>query len=460
MFFHVPGGSRPQRASLGYQGRALLLVNILVVLLAATYGFDHLWSPTWRDGIYRVVSFVWLVSLGGLLGVTLLGTFRPVERNKLDQLGACCCIVQVSLTLFFHLPTRAALPAICALAFCSRGFARRAGAPRIMQGAMIVGLLIYVAALASSPLEASRADMLPVIMQAIDSFLAGSDPYTLDYRAITANPFFYPPSQWLIFLPVRIAGLDLRLLNLLSLAAMVALVEYQARRGRSGLRAGIYPVLLSPLVYPMMLAGQVWPYWLCILGFATLVLRERWISAAAVIAFAIGMRQTAILPAGAALVGMLTRGEPIIWARALLAALAVLLAAFVPFIIASPTALHLMFVEGPRQALVNAHLQGNPGNQVALSNWTDWLGWATWDSRVEAAFAFATVPLSRLAARRDPQCLLTVAGLCYAITIAANPYLHRYYYVAGLLLCVAGLSGRPVSADLAHDAKSGGADAT
>jgi hypothetical protein len=114
---------------------------------------------------------------------------------------------------------------------------------------------------------------------------------------------------------------------------------------------------------------------------------------------------------------------------------------FLPFVVA-PGALDALFVSGPAQALHQAQLQGNPGNQIAMSNILSWLGLARWNSWVEIGLALATAFAARLALRNGLWAMLAVAGIGYALTISFNPYLHRYYYVAGLLLIGIGLAAR------------------
>lgn len=249
------------------------------------------------------------------------------------------------------------------------------------------------------------------------------------------------PVQWLIYLPFQVLGIDLRVLNLLSATLMVVLVEHRARSGsvEAFLRLGIYPLLLSPLVLPMMHSGQVWPYWLAIQVFAFLVLDRRWIWAAAVVALAVGTRQTALIPAASILVALVGRTRLSEWLGAAMAGALTLAATCLPFV-GSHGALQMLFLTGPARALANAHQQGNPSNQVATSNILDWLGLAAWDSRVEMLLALLTLIGVRFAFRKGVGPMLAAAGVGYVMTISANPYLHRYYYVAGLLLAGIGIA--------------------
>jgi hypothetical protein len=114
-------------------------------------------------------------------------------------------------------------------------------------------------------------------------------------------------------------------------------------------------------------------------------------------------------------------------------------------------------VQGPRIALDLAHAQGNPANQVAASNLLEWLGLDAWDTRVEAAVAVLIMGTAWFAARRGIRPALTVAGLGYALAVSFNPYVFRYYYVAGLLLAAIGLtaSGDPSFGAPESNAESG-----
>ncbi len=122
----------------------------------------------------------------------------------------------------------------------------------------------------------------------------------------------------------------------------------------------------------------------------------------------------------------------------MLAGGATLLATVLPF--ATAGALDMMVRTGPARALDNAHQQGNPSSQVALSNLLDWSGLAAWDSRVEVLLAVLTLAATLLARRKGLAPMLVAAGIGYVVTVAANPYLHRYYYVAGVLLAGLGMA--------------------
>src|SRR5207302_7463786 len=120
------------------------------------------------------------------------------------------------------------------------------------------------------------------------------------------------------------------------------------------------------------------------------------------------------------------------------------LASLLPFVISDPNALNVMLVDGPRRALAAVNAMQDPLPQIAASAVINHFGPDRFDTWIEACVAVAFLPVAWLAARRGIQHLLCAAGIMYTVTIAFNPYLHRYYYVAGLLLFTIGIcAGRP-----------------
>lgn len=421
-------------------GTAILPLGLLnggLGLAALTYGFQFAYPAALRDTIFRSVTALFIVLLLSLLALTLRS--RRVLRLplKLDQATAVFCLFQLGLTLFLALPSRKAVLAIGLLLLIAAFLGKRLGALSVIAWTMACGCAVYAGSLLVIPFDAQSGDMLLFIDHALDVFRMGGDPYTADFGGIDANPFFYLPLQWLIYLPVRVLGGDLRVVNLLSAAAMIAMVEWRCRAGHAALRAAVYPVMLSSLTLPMMHSGQVWPYWLAILGGGLLVANRRWAWAAAILALAIAIRQTALVPVAIIFCGLIGRigSRRLLWAA--LVGCAVLAVAVVPFV-SSGAAWQMLLVEGPRRALEQAHLQGNPGDQIALSNFLDWVGLAKWDMRVQAALALAMAALASLLGGRGMPTVLTIAGLGYLLTMSANPYMHSYYYVAGFLLAAMG----------------------
>ncbi len=418
---------------------ALFLLHAVLALMAVVYGFDSAWPAAWRGAIFRVASALALVGMTAILVLILQRRTWTSESTVTMRLAAALCLSQLGLSLFFILPNRFALPAIAVAWAGGAILAWRINWTAAVAWAMAAGFILYAGSIMAIPIDVNRADMLPFIAHAIEIFRAGGDPYLADFSVIDPNPFFYPPAQWLVFLPAQEFGIDLRVINLLSAAAIILLVERQARGGGTSLRAGVYPILLSPLALPMMHSGQVWPYWLAILGFGLMTLSGRWCWTAAIAATAIGLRQTALVPAAIVAIALTGRIRLGTWLRIMAVGTATLAVSFVPFV-RSREALEMLFVDGPRRALAQAHIQGNPANQIAASNLLGWLGLESRDSRFEMGVAILMAVLAWFAARRGLRQMLAVAGIGYALTISANPYVHRYYYVAGVILLAIGLT--------------------
>jgi hypothetical protein len=139
--------------------------------------------------------------------------------------------------------------AVGAIAFVLVGgwsLSSRLGYLATVTAALAAGFALFAGTLLLIGSNTVAADMLPVIEHAIDVFRAGGDPYAADYTSVTLNPFFYTPGQWLVFLPPRLAGLDIRIVNIVAALLMVLVTERAARRGDPGLRTAVYPIMLSP----------------------------------------------------------------------------------------------------------------------------------------------------------------------------------------------------------------------
>ncbi|WP_264713358.1 hypothetical protein [Limobrevibacterium gyesilva] len=421
----------------------MLLINGLIAALGFLYGFEYKYPAAWQGAVFRAGTTVWLVGLVLLSWLRWSDAVGPrATPAHLDRAGAWLATCQLVITLFFFLPSRSAVIAGAALGAAGWMARRRWGAGGQYAVVVASGFALFATSILVTPLDPARADMLPAIAFAIDAFVAGRNPYAVSYQSITANPFFYPPYQWLAFAPPRLLGLDVRIVNLLCAAAMVAFVERACRRngGHDGLRAGIYPVMFSAMALPMMHSGQVWPYWLAITVAGILALRGSWVGAVAALAAAAGMRQTALIPIIIILVALIAGTAPRDWLRAGLAAALILGIELVPVALLSPASLHHIFIDGPALALARRPPDGNPLDQVAVSNFLYRFGAAGSAVLLEALAAAAFLPLAWMAGRIGTGRIVATAGLAYLVVISFNPYLHRYYYVAGLLLVGIGIA--------------------
>jgi hypothetical protein len=89
--------------------------------------------------------------------------------------------------------------------------------PTVWVLALAVGLGTFarLASFAHVPIHPSHSDMLPLVVGALKNVLAGHSPYTL-YHMPWELPLTYLPVTWLAYLPPFLAGLDVRITNLLA----------------------------------------------------------------------------------------------------------------------------------------------------------------------------------------------------------------------------------------------------
>jgi hypothetical protein len=189
------------------RGAAILPLGLLnggLAMVALTYGLQFSYSTAWRDTIFRTVSALFIGLLLSLLALTVGNrrVYRPPV--KLDQAAAAFCLFQLGLTLFLALPSHKAALAIALLLMVAAFLGRRVGALAVIAWTMACGCAVYAGSIFFIPFDAQSGDMLLFISHAIDIFRMGGDPYTANFGGIDANPFFYLPLQWLIYLPARV----------------------------------------------------------------------------------------------------------------------------------------------------------------------------------------------------------------------------------------------------------------
>jgi hypothetical protein len=157
---------------------------------------------------------------------------------------------------------------------------------------------IYIYLLTKFPHDDPAADMLQIIGFGSQDFLAGKNPYQ-PYLTSSGKevPFGYWPGIWLPYAMFVALGIDMRVLNLLSLALLVLLFELAPKdrlRAPEITALTFYPFILSSPIWQMMLSGHLWLFWLLVCGTMLLIVGERLRSAALMFGFALACRPTAL----------------------------------------------------------------------------------------------------------------------------------------------------------------------
>jgi len=417
----------------------LCLLNALLSLLVIVYGFDYAYPAEWRFAIYRGASVIFLAGLAALAILSPRAIRGPdADLVQIERAGTLFCAWQLALNLFFHLPTVTAIAAILVLAAVIAACFHR-----IIKSAYWAAFATWVACalyyMRHHPLG-EGADMLPFITHAISVAAHGGNPYTADYSSITDNPFYYLPYQWLLYFPAWLIGCDLRVINVICAVACVLVIEIAAGR-IARLPAFLYPFLLCSFTIPMMVEGELWPYWLCILSVALLLLRGRVRAGVVVLAITVGIRQTALVPLAVIMVMLLGQMHLRAWLR--LSVLVGLAGGIMPVIATlawGPSMWRTILIDGPRIGAAKSLLIHNPLNQIGASNFVAYAGLSQRASLIQAAMAVLLLGVAFLYAGRGNKNLLCCTGLIYTVVMSFNPFIHVYYYLSGLMIFAAGLA--------------------
>lgn len=125
----------------------------------------------------------------------------------------------------------------------------------------IAYVMTYLLSILSFPLDPARSDMLPLMIDAIRSFIAGNSPYA--YYLVNGNnlPMTYLPTLWIPFLPAGFFSFDPRLINLACVVAAAAII-YRVSSNKVNASALMAVFLLCPyLQYRHELyLGVIWLY--------------------------------------------------------------------------------------------------------------------------------------------------------------------------------------------------------
>jgi hypothetical protein len=127
-----------------------------------------------------------------------------------------------------------ALVSAASLVRTSNEDARPMGPVVAVAGAIVAGIALRVFDFAVISIDPRRADMLPLVLSAIDQLLHGRSPYGT-YHMPWAVPLTYLPMTWLAFVPAFLAKVDPRWTSTVCELALLAILGRIARRARAEL---------------------------------------------------------------------------------------------------------------------------------------------------------------------------------------------------------------------------------
>ncbi|MDI7267899.1 MAG: hypothetical protein QME96_07885, partial [Myxococcota bacterium] len=338
--------------------------------------------------------------------------------------------------------------------------------PWIVLGILIAGdLAVRAFSLRQWEIHPAVRDMLPLVMSAIDSFLAGENPYAVHTMQIGSQvPLTYPPAMWLAYLPARLAGIDIRWTSWLADAVVAVALAWPAVRasgfglrasGRSDASSGpavpnpgpTWPALLFAATY-LFLPDTHWNGiyaepnvdWAVVAVLACCLATGRPLAAGAALGVAIAMR-----PLNFALVPLLAAG---LWrvhglrtaARSILVAAAVSAVLYVPFVLRDPDAFFL--------GAVRWLIEYGPAHRTWFHGMLGFSG-PLYEARLEAwmhpaQIAGIAIALGLTAWRaRSARGVLAGCAAAYSVFVAFSPLVWMSFWIGAVILVSAAVGMPP-----------------
>ncbi|MFO8073126.1 MAG: hypothetical protein R6V85_14740 [Polyangia bacterium] len=311
----------------------LITTPIFAALLAAALlslprpGGDPV-SGWWAD--HSTVSWTRAAALvaGALLALLLFD--RPYQHMSIypHHTTALWLTSGTAFALLLALLIRPPRPAIALAAIGAAGLAVRA-----------CGIFQW-------EIDPARRDMLPLVIDAIDALLDGESPYGLHQMQVGSQvPLTYPPGLWLLHLPARAAGLDVRWTAWLADAVIVASlgsIALRAGASRAGaVLLGLATYLFLPDTHWNGIYAEPQADWAVLALLAAAVATQRPLAASIVMGVALTTRPFNLALAPLLAIWLARSGGRRWLLRGMAACGAVAAAVYLPFVLWDPDAFFL-----------------------------------------------------------------------------------------------------------------------
>jgi hypothetical protein len=410
----------------------------LVLIISLTYGFQYHFTGPRLAPYFTVATIPFAALLVALAwqGVRWRAT-RPLSITRPGVIGLVLMSVSFALTAFFLssslAPAHWWLVAAAAIAIGSYCHSRW-GARGSTFAFLLCALVLYGFMIQRTPYTAG-GNMLEIVEAASREFLAGKDPYHF-YDAIAGDaPFGYLPGLWLPYALLIHLGIDVRMFNMVALVLIILMFETNLPSSSRAevLSLTLYPFVVSSPLAIMVLFGHVWPYWICVCALAFLLIKERFLLAAAVFGLALAARQPALFLVGP-LAAFLYRS---VGAKATLKYAAVSIVVFLGLVLPFAAWSGRQFWSFTYFGLASF---GTSQPHLSAENFLNLAGLSQVRSYLQAATAICATIWIGLQPRSSPAWFVFASGVVYALLVFLNAYAVRYVYFPGFLLMSAGLS--------------------
>jgi len=311
---------------------------------------------------------------------------------------------------------------------------------RTLAALLAAGVALRLVLVAHVPLDAQRADMLPLIQAACRNLLSGQPPYRLYTFHEWPLPLTYLPGTWLAYLPAVAWNLDLRLVNVVASAGAVAILWAAVRRAPSAPLVGV--LFLLPQVVVFDLYAEVAVFWVVLAGFLACLVRERYALAAACYGLALATSPLALIFVPLLFAFLLWRLPARQLVGTMLLAVGVATVLVLPFLLWSPSEFlygTVTWFNDPNIAGAGGWLDRNQLYQVGLAGWFWLFDWVDWLRPIQVGLlSLATVGVLVRARTSEGHCaragLLLAMLWAYVGFVFFNLIIWPYLYVPALLL--------------------------
>ncbi len=226
---------------LGIEGALVIALGLILDITGAlhVYGLGSLMGQRLAAGsavALVLIAVEWLCIVTGATPFPLMHRFtqrgqgipQPLQRQLLLALIlATWCAVAYDYMVFLSPGVTTVRILLCggfALVLL-RAIFRPIHTGWIVTAVVLAGSTLRLINFKSMPLDPTRSDMLPLVQQALQNFVAGREPYTL-YSMPWELPLTYLPATWLTYLPAYVLGIDIRYTNLAAELAVGALLAW------------------------------------------------------------------------------------------------------------------------------------------------------------------------------------------------------------------------------------------
>jgi hypothetical protein len=424
-----------------------LLLSGMGISIALAYGFQYRADADNPLSYFLPISGVFFLCL-----ILIVASFATPAAAALTigvklhrAAGLAMMAIALSLTLFFHgaelpFPALLAIGVLLVGATASIVFGASGVATIVV---VAVGLAVQIFLALTNPLDVQAANMLPIIGAGCELLLQLKNPYLATFPGIASEPLYYLPGLILPYCTSVAVGLDMRIVNVALILAIVAYASliFDLWRHPERLSLGLLPLLLLPQTTQMMIHGHVWLYWLLVVAFVHALSTGRLVAAALLLGLLLATRQMALflaIPAAVYMAGQLRPAALLRYAAITLSTYVVVMA---PVMVTMPGWVDHFYL-GLSGVGIRLHLSyGNPMNQVSLSGLLTDTGLAGLLRPLQAATILLVAVVLWVWRRRLAfDQVVVLLGVGYVIAIGFNGFLHRYFYMPGLILIALGIA--------------------